>query len=126
MLNSFLQFLEEPNATDSLIIAATNHPELLDRALFRRFDRTLQYQLPDDQAIKTLVTQTLGSFRPKTLVWDKIIASSNSLSLAGISKAVQEAIKTAILDEKKVVSVDGLVSELQDRLANFESYQHVR
>ena len=33
VLNSFLQFMEEPNTTDSLIIGATNHPELLDRAL---------------------------------------------------------------------------------------------
>jgi SpoVK/Ycf46/Vps4 family AAA+-type ATPase len=31
VLNSFLQFVEEYNATDSLIVAATNHPELLDQ-----------------------------------------------------------------------------------------------
>jgi len=37
VLNSFLQFLER-DESDSLVIAATNHPELLDRALFRRFD----------------------------------------------------------------------------------------
>lgn len=32
VLNSFLQFMEEPNATDSLIVGATNHPDLLDHA----------------------------------------------------------------------------------------------
>ena len=32
LLNSVLSFMEEPNATDSLVIAATNHQEILDRA----------------------------------------------------------------------------------------------
>ena len=32
VLNSFLQFLEQ-DASDSILVAATNHPKLLDRAL---------------------------------------------------------------------------------------------
>lgn len=42
VLNSFLQFLER-DTSESLIIAATNHPKLLDRALFRRFDDIIGY-----------------------------------------------------------------------------------
>ena len=42
VLNSFLQFLEN-DASTSLIVAATNHPKLLDRALFRRFDSVVEY-----------------------------------------------------------------------------------
>ena len=48
ILNSFLQFLEEDDS-ESLIIAATNHPELLDPALFRRFDDVIEYALPDSE-----------------------------------------------------------------------------
>ena len=33
----------------SLIVAATNHPELLDRAVWRRFDRVLNFVLPSDR-----------------------------------------------------------------------------
>ena len=39
VLNSFLQFMEEGNSTDSVIICSTNHPSLLDQALLRRYDQ---------------------------------------------------------------------------------------
>jgi SpoVK/Ycf46/Vps4 family AAA+-type ATPase len=45
VLNSFLQFLEQ-DASSSVIIAATNHPKLLDRAVFRRFGIVIHYPLP--------------------------------------------------------------------------------
>ena len=47
VLNSFLQFIEQ-DTSDSLIVAATNSPRLLDRALFRRFDDVLYYSRPDE------------------------------------------------------------------------------
>ena len=47
VLNSFLQFIEQ-DTSDSLIIAATNNPKLLDQALYRRFDDVLYYDLPDE------------------------------------------------------------------------------
>ncbi len=46
ILNSFLQMVEETKS-NSLILAATNHPQILDNALFRRFDDVLMYELPD-------------------------------------------------------------------------------
>ena len=47
VLNSVLIFMEEPNSTDSLVVAATNHSEILDRALARRFDEIVEYAVPD-------------------------------------------------------------------------------
>lgn len=51
MLNSFLQILEE-DASDSVIVAATNHPALLDNALFRRFDTVMDFALPTRRTSK--------------------------------------------------------------------------
>ena len=59
VLNSFLQFMEESNATDSLIAAATNHPDLLDRALLRRFDLVVQFEMPTDEQIRSIVRSYL-------------------------------------------------------------------
>ena len=53
VLNSFLQMMEEPSATDSVLIAATNHPELLDRALLRRFDVVMEFAPPTTEQIRT-------------------------------------------------------------------------
>jgi SpoVK/Ycf46/Vps4 family AAA+-type ATPase len=41
ILNSFLVFLEQAS-TESIVIAATNHRAILDKALFRRFDVSIR------------------------------------------------------------------------------------
>jgi SpoVK/Ycf46/Vps4 family AAA+-type ATPase len=56
ILNSFLQMIEQ-DASHSLILAATNHPEILVHALFRRFDDMLHYQLPDEALKAALIEQ---------------------------------------------------------------------
>ncbi len=72
VLNSFLQFLEEDSATDSLVIGATNHPELLDRALARRFGEILEYGLPDREISRTVMQRRLGTFVARRIDWRRI------------------------------------------------------
>jgi len=60
VLNAFLQFIEN-DTSNNLIIAATNNPRLLDRALFRRFDDVLHYALPVDESRKHLIANLLGT-----------------------------------------------------------------
>lgn len=50
VLNSFLLQIEKDDS-NSLIIAATNMPENLDEALFRRFDDIITYPLPTEEQI---------------------------------------------------------------------------
>lgn len=45
---------------DSVLIAATNHPELLDRAIWRRFDRVLTLGLPDRAARFTILADAIS------------------------------------------------------------------
>ena len=59
VLNSFLQFMEEDNATDSVIICATNHPSLLDRALLRRYDQVLEFDVSTAEQIREIVLMNL-------------------------------------------------------------------
>lgn len=41
--------------TESIIIAATNHPELIDRAIWRRFDSTITFDLPNEELLNKAI-----------------------------------------------------------------------
>ena len=64
VLNSFLQFLEA-ELSDSILVAATNHPALLDSALFRRFDllRVARTIFPKAAVIEKMIRSTTRFFR---------------------------------------------------------------
>jgi SpoVK/Ycf46/Vps4 family AAA+-type ATPase len=121
ILNSFLQFLEEPNATDSLVVAATNHPELLDRALIRRFDEIIEYGLPDADAVRDLIKRRLGRLAARTVDWEKIGDASRGLSQGEVSRAVEEALREAILANRKTVDCGALTAALDARRAMREA-----
>ena len=46
---------------DGLLIAATNHPELLDPAVWRRFDRVVEFPLPSYPELKHTIELLIGA-----------------------------------------------------------------
>ena len=115
VLNAFLIYLEEPSKVDSVVLAATNHGNLLDPALMRRFDNVLQFKLPDGHEMKAIIKSRIKSLRYPKIRWSKVIETAEGLSQAEIGKAATEALKTAILDQRGTISTDDLVSELEHR-----------
>jgi len=114
VLNAFLQFIEQ-DISDSLIIAATNNPKLLDQALFRRFDDVLYYDLPTSDERKSLVENVLGVFKGSKFVWKGVLAESEGLSHAEIDQACRDAIKKAILSDADKVKTTSLIDALRNR-----------
>ncbi len=115
VLNSFLQFIEL-DSSDSLIIAATNSPKLLDKALFRRFDDVLYYDNPTEEQVKKLILNTLSSFKPSKLEWKSILSKSKSLSHSEIVLACTDAIKKSILGNRKKATTKVIVEMLEQRV----------
>ena len=114
VLNAFLQFIEQ-DSSDSLIVAATNSPDLLDRALFRRFDDVLYYSQPDEEQRRRLIENVLGVFRPSRLAWKQVIERSAGLSQAEIDRACRDAIKQAVLHDRLRVTSPDVLAMLADR-----------
>ena len=115
VLNSFLQFMEEENSTDSVIAAATNHPQLLDEALFRRFDDIIQYDLPNATMIEQVLRDRLTSFDTGSIEWAAVREAGLSLSQAEIVRAAEEVVRDVIIRREKKVTSAALVSALEYR-----------
>ena len=115
VLNSFLQFMEETNTTDSVVLAATNHPELLDKALLRRFDMALAFTAPSEEQIRKLITASIRPMRHPRLAWKELIASAQGLSQAEIVQASEDAVKTAILDERDQLATVDILQRMEER-----------
>lgn len=122
VLNSFLQLMEQPNVTDSLLIGATNHPELLDRALLRRFDTILEFNAPTDEQIRTLVKNSLKPLKLSRLSWKSIIKSAHGLSQSEIVRAAEDVVKTAILDERNILTTGDILERLEERMQMREAF----
>jgi AAA+ superfamily predicted ATPase len=114
VLSAFLQFIEQ-DVSDSIIVAASNSPKLLDRALFRRFDDTLYYNLPNDEDRKRLIKNLMGTFLPTRFVWQTVLTNSKKLSHAEVDQACRDAIKRAILNDEKKVKASQLSRMLKER-----------
>lgn len=101
ILNTFLQFIEN-SRSDSLIIAATNYSSLLDKALFRRFDDVLEYNLPKDDLLSQTYKKYLSSQKIEKVNWENIKKKSIKISYADIRKVCDNATKYAILEDQKI------------------------
>lgn len=114
VLNSFLQMIEN-DQSHSLILAATNHVEILDYALFRRFDDVIEYRLPTGPQAAKLLKARLGKFAPKPFPLKSLTAKAEGLSYAEIRRAVDEAIKEAVMHDEDRVALTALTRAFDER-----------
>jgi AAA+ superfamily predicted ATPase len=106
----------EQASPESIVVAATNHRAILDRALFRRFDLVLTYRLPEGIQIRQVVRGRLGTM-VKGLRWEKVDQAAEGLSHADLVEAAETAAKGALMRDQTTVSADDLVAALAERRA---------
>lgn len=114
ILNSFLLMIEQ-DRSHSLIIAATNHPELLDPALFRRFDDVLHYQIPDQVQATHLLRSRLGKLTSAEADWTRLAETAHGLSHAEITRASEEVLKDRLIRERAQVTPEDVRTVLEER-----------
>lgn len=117
---TLMQLLSEMDGFESnqnvKIIAATNRPELLDKALLRpgRFDRIIEIGLPDRDArenILQIITKQMSL--DNSTILEKIAYKTEGFSGAELKALVMEAGIKAISEEKATVSENNFSEALQ-------------
>lgn len=101
ILSSFLQFIEA-DASESVIIAATNNRNILDQALFRRFDDIMRYELPTVDEAKRIVANRTGAFDPAFTISDTTAAELTQLCQADITRLCEDAVKNSLLTDSSL------------------------
>ena len=98
VVNSLLQFIED-DRSESMIVAATNHAHVLDRAMFRRFDEVINFAPPSKTEVSELVRRTLVSVDIDQLDLDAICtaAAAAKLGHAEVCVALERALKDNVL-----------------------------
>jgi SpoVK/Ycf46/Vps4 family AAA+-type ATPase len=119
ILNSLLQFLDDDKST-SLVFAATNHPELLDRAVYRRFDSQLHYALPTGSLVRPVLENNLLSFDLGEIEWKQVTEVALGLSQADLARAAGDAARDAVLEHNGVLTASLLINALTERKGNLK------
>jgi hypothetical protein len=114
VLNSFLQFLDEDTGP-SIVVATTNLAEILDRAVLRRFDLVLSYELPDEASIQLALKRRLIGFSTARISWKKATDCAIGLSTADVVAAAEDAARRAVLGDLRSITTSDLVDSLERR-----------
>jgi SpoVK/Ycf46/Vps4 family AAA+-type ATPase len=119
VVNNFLQMLDNFDG-DSLIIASTNHPHILDPAIWRRFDEVIQFDLPEaNQRYKMLVQFLKPLKKEDNINFDYIVEETENFSPSDLKSMCKEAMINAILNGRDTVTNSDLnysVNRFKERL----------
>jgi len=119
VLNSFLLQIEKDDS-NSLIIAATNMPENLDEALFRRFDDIINYPLPtEEQILKYYKRELLKIELISKNILIELSKKSIGLNFSDLEKICQDFLKNIIVYGKEESSLEFLFEIINSRKRSF-------
>jgi len=117
VLNSFLINIEKDDS-NSIIIAATNLPDSLDIALFRRFDDIIRYPLPSEEEIVDAIKKyTNGHSFDTRLNYQSIAKKAKGLNYSDIAKACETTIKEKVLSGSAKLHKNFLIQALQTKIS---------
>jgi SpoVK/Ycf46/Vps4 family AAA+-type ATPase len=102
VLNSFLQIMDNFDGR-SLVIAATNFEQVLDRAIWRRFDETLRFERPREPQLKLLARKRLSPVRFVDAQVQRVAASLAGSSYADAERVCLDIRKACVLRNARQV-----------------------
>ncbi|WP_223601620.1 AAA family ATPase [Chryseobacterium sp. GVT01B] len=92
LVNTLIQLIDY-YPEHSLLLCATNHPEIIDTALLRRFQLKINYEMPSDEILDTYYDQLLGQF-PEDM---RTVERKYSVSFAEAKDYALTSVKAALI-----------------------------
>jgi hypothetical protein len=90
-----------------LLIAATNHPQLLDEAAWRRFDEVVEFLLPEEETRRAILEKVTGP-----LPWDgdlrDLARRTEGFSGADLRVLVKEALLSSLIRESNRIGAEDI------------------
>lgn len=107
VVNTFLQQIDSFKGR-SLIIAATNYEQSLDYAIWRRFDNTLRFDLPDNDEKVQLFNLKLKQFKGSENIIVEFLPHMEHFSHSDVEQAAITVMKQCILDGRRMYTKEDI------------------
>jgi SpoVK/Ycf46/Vps4 family AAA+-type ATPase len=113
VVTAFLQ-LVDADVSSSILISATNHVELLDRAVFRRFDVIVPFDKPTREQLATLLRLRLETVGLTEQQAQDLAGRADGWSFADVARACDDAVRTMALDNRENISERDVLAALTE------------
>jgi len=91
----------------SMLLAATNHPELIDAALWRRFDAVIEFDLPDIEGVRKALDRFLAPVATRFAKWHNILAmvllGSSFSDIEKTALSFRRSLALGVADEQTLI-----------------------
>ena len=113
---------------NSIVIGATNHEEILDKAIWRRFPQKIQFTLPSQEQRKRML-QIFLKDRAELLPLEDIATVSEGMSGSSLKDFCETIVKNSIISGSKLNRIDALTILLtmlgKEGMINKDRRKHV-
>ncbi len=119
-VNTLLKAIDEINLVEDgvLLIAATNHPHLLDQAAWRRFDNILEFPVPNFELRKKILEKILSKVKGEFNL-ETVAEKTEGFTGADLRLVIREAVLSSLLQGKKEITqkdIENAIEEVRKRL----------
>ena len=113
-VNSLLKNIDRINLVRHgvLLIGATNHPQLLDEAAWRRFDEIVLFPLPSRE-MRLQILRKVTSTMDCTCDYETLAETTDGFSGADLRIMVKEALITSLMDGRTTITQDDILDGIQ-------------
>lgn len=99
LVNVLIQQIDDWPAS-GVLLAATNHPDLLDPAIWRRFELHMEFPLPDQAAITRFIDGMIAPHFPAVQAWSELLALTfTGRSFSDVERDLSVSRRTAVLED---------------------------